>query len=109
MRNSSKRFIDMPEYHMKYFTYTNLDGYKMLQCVNKCCIYTDFSAILTTLLLPKTKISPYHHNLLLSHKPPPPHSSIKRSKYIQVEKEYKALSNQYLVKLFDLKGEFQDS
>lgn len=86
----------MPEYHMKYFTYTNLDGYKMLQCVNRFCRYTDFSAIFTTLLLTKyhpnsTYHPKYHPNniayyyhitsppLLLSHK------------YIKVAKEYKIL------------------
>lgn len=90
--------------------YTNLDRYKILQCVNRFCRYTDFSAIFTTLLLPKTKISPYHHNLLLSDKPPPPRSSIKRSKYKKVAKEYKkTYRNKYLVKLFELKGEVQDS
>lgn len=83
-----------------------------IKCCNVSTSVVDiqsFQRFLPPYFYPRPKYHPtaityYYHKI-----PPPPHSSIKRSKYIKVEKEYKTLSHQYLVKLFDLKGEVQDS
>lgn len=90
---------------MKYFTYTNLDGYKMLLCVVNVQIFQKF---LPSYFYPRPKYHPttityyYHINT-------PPLVALESVVSIKKwQNNIKTLSNQYLVKLFELKGEVQD-